>query len=113
MATIFHDIPRDAETVAGVRRGCTEQGFHTSCAEAACRRARRCRGTWRAEEEGDTRVLPRCLALRCEVQYEMLALAETELTKLRLIVAQARRLPDPEYAAELDTFDDAAPPWEV
>jgi hypothetical protein len=44
MATIFHDVPRDAETVAGVRRGCTEQGFHTTCAEAACRRAQRCRG---------------------------------------------------------------------
>jgi len=115
MATIFHDIPRDAETVAAVRRGCTERTFHTTCAETACRRARRCRGQWRAMEEGDGPVLPRCLAVRCDVLYDTLAVAETELTKLRLIVAQARRLPDPQHVAELATFDadDAPPPWEV
>ncbi len=113
MATIFQNIPRDAETVAAVRRGCTERAFHTSCAETACRRARRCRGPWRAEEEGDARVLPRCLAVRCEMHYRMLAEAETALSDLRLIVARARRLPDAELVAEWATFeaDDAAPPW--
>jgi hypothetical protein len=59
-------------------------------------------------------VLPRCLKVRCDGQYEMLALAETELTKLRLIVARARRLPDADLVAEWATFeaDDAAPPWD-
>jgi hypothetical protein len=114
MATIFHGIPRDAETVAAVRRGCTERAFHTTCAETACRRARRCRGQWRAMEEGDAPVLPRCLAVRCDVLYDTLAVAETELTTLRLIVARARRLPDAELVAEWATFeaDDAAPPWD-
>ena len=42
----------------------------------------------------------------------MLARAETALTDLRLIVARARRLPDPELAAEWATFDAGdAPPW--
>ena len=113
MGTIFHRIPRDAETVAAVRRGCTERGFPQTCAEAACRRTRRCRGAWRGEEEGGSIVLPRCLQVRCDMQYGMLARAETALTDLRLIVARARRLPDPELAAEWATFEAGdAPPWE-
>ena len=38
------------------------------------------------------------------------------LTAVRLIVARARRLPDPDDAAEFADFDEAAapamPPWE-
>ena len=118
MATIFHDIPRDGETVAAVRKGCTERGFAASCPERACRRARRCRAAWRAEEHPDL-VLPPCLARRCDEVYDRLADAEVELTHLRLIVAKARGLPNPGYVAEFDEFDDfadagapgAAAPW--
>lgn len=96
MATIFHDIPRDAETVAAVRRGCTRRRFHATCRETVCRRAGRCRGAWRPVEEGSRRVLPHCLAIRCDMHYGHLAEAETALTDLRLIVAKARRVPDPQ-----------------
>jgi hypothetical protein len=112
---IFHNIPRDAETVAAVRNGCTERGFATTCAE----RARRCRGAGRADEEDDDLVLPRCLAVRCDILYDSIARAEVELMALRLIVAEARGVPDPDYVAEFADFDEAAvadaaddAPWE-
>ena len=111
MATIFHNIPRDAETVAGVRRLCGERGFAAACGERLCRRARRCRGAWRAEGAGDM-VLPPCLAARCDAAYARMADAEVELTALRLIVARARRLPDPEYVAEFAEFAEAGAPRE-
>ena len=112
MATIFHNIPRDAETVAAVRRGCTEHGLAKGCRERACRRARRCRAAWRACEMNHARVLPPCLLLRTDALYARLGEAEAQLVGLRLIVARARKLPDARYAAELPTFpaDDATPP---
>ena len=116
MATIFDDIPQDAGTVAAVRRGCTESGFAATCRQKACRRSRRCRAAWRADEP-DAPVLPPCLGLRREIQHAYLAQAQVALTDLRLIVARARRLPDPDGAAEFAEFDEAAerampPPWE-
>jgi hypothetical protein len=115
MPTIFDDIPQDAGTVAAVRKGCTESDFPVTCRETACRRSRRCRAAWRADEPGAP-VLPPCLGLRCEIQYDLMAHAQVALMALRAIVAKARRLPDPEDAAEFADFDEAAaramPPWE-
>ena len=107
MPTIFHNIPRDGETVAAVRKGCTERGFAAACREKPCRRARRCRGAWRSEDGSDI-VLPPCLAARCDAVYWRMADAEVELTALRLIVAKARKVPDPEYVAEFADFNEAA-----
>jgi hypothetical protein len=109
MPTIFHNIPRDGETVAAVRKGCTERGLAATCAERPCRRARRCRAPWRADGAGADLVLPPCLAARCEEAYGRLADAEVDLTRLRLIVAEARGVPNPGYVAEFADFDDA--PW--
>jgi hypothetical protein len=117
MPTIFHDIPQDAGTIAGVRKGCTERGFAKTCRKRPCRRARRCRAPWQAEEPGAP-VLPPCLALRREMQAAAIGHAEAALADLRLIVATARALPDPSYAADFDEFDEAAArrmppaPWE-
>ena len=65
--------------------------------------------------EGSTRVLPRYLRVQSGWLYTRLAEAETALTDHRLIVAEARRLPHPQYTAELATFDpdDVNPPWKT
>jgi hypothetical protein len=34
MPTNFHNIPRDGETVAAVRKGCTARCFPATCADA-------------------------------------------------------------------------------
>jgi hypothetical protein len=107
MPTIFDDMPQDAGTVAAVRKGCTESDFPVTCREKACRRSRRCRAAWRADEPGAP-VLPPCLGVRREFQHDRMAHAQVALMDLRAIVARARRLPDPDYAAEFADFDEAA-----
>src|SRR5215217_3048210 len=103
MPTIFHEIPQDAATVAAVRKGCTERGFAAACRKRQCRRARRCRAPWQDEMGGI--VLPPCLAARCDAVFDRHADADVDLTALRLIVAEARGVPNPKYVAEFDDFD--------
>ena len=107
MPTLFHNIPRDGETVAAVRRRCAARGFPADCTDP-CRRARRCRGAWLEVDGCKDLVLPPCLAARSDAAYGRLAEAQVELTALRRILAEARGLPNPGYLAEFDEFDEDA-----
>ena len=115
MATLFHDLPRDPETVAAVRRFCDEQGFPSGCAEKFCRQRRQCRGRWRAEPHVPACVLPPCLSAEVDRRVGDLCVAQEAYHELKLAMAEIRKLPDPEAAAEADHFDPDAvtadDPW--
>ena len=105
MATLFHDLPRDPETVAAVRRFCDEQGFPSGCAEKICRQSHQCRGRWSAAPDNPQRVLPPCLGADLDRRIETLCAAEEAFFQLKLAMAQIRKLPNPEELAEADFFD--------
>jgi hypothetical protein len=80
-----------------------------ACGDRRCRRQGRCAAPWTANEGFTAILLPPCLSERYDKVIARIVDAEIDLTELRLIIAEARKLPHADYIAELDHFDEDLP----
>ncbi len=106
MSVLLRAFPRNAATIAAVRRGCDGQRYPARCRERPCRRTRRCRGAWRPNPELGC-VLPPCLEEAYIAAASLAADGSVAMTDVRFMVAEALGLPEADIAAERDTLEGA------
>ena len=96
----LHDVARDPETEAAIRRLCDGRKLASRCRKAACRRAGRCRAAWREDPPCPAIVLPPCLLDAYDALLDAMIRAQEAVENLERDIALARAWPDPDEPAE-------------